>query len=149
MTFGFKKSLVNVRIRNFEPLTDNENPIERKTALREKIKEQIDLDKVKRDCEEKLFSLRIIYYLNKNTKIQGQYKKDLDNMTKIVSDVLTDYLSEQDKVNNQKTGLGLIRDDKDIHELHLIKKFVDEDSDQGLDITLYKWSDKKSWMSQI
>ena len=143
MTFGFKKSLVNVRIRDFEPLTDNDNPMERKNTLRAKIIERIDLEKVKKDCEDKLFSLRVIYYLNKNTKILGQYKKNLDNMTKIVSDVLTDYLSEQDKVSNQKTGLGLMRDDKDIHELHLVKKFVDKDSDQGLDIKLYKWSDKK------
>ncbi len=139
MMFRFKKSLVNVKIRDFEPLTDTDNTIERKTALKEKINEQINLEKVKKDCEEKLFSLRVIYYLNKNTKIQGQYKKDLDNMTKIVSDTLTDYLSEQDKVIKQKTGLGLIRDDKDIHELHLVKKFVDKDSDQGLDITLYKY----------
>jgi len=64
-------------------------------------------------------------------------------MTKIVSDVLTDYLSKQDEAFSQKTGLGLMPDDKDIHELHLVKKFVDKDSDQGLDFTLYKWSDKK------
>ena len=119
--FGFKKSLLNVKIRNFEPLTDNDKTIERKTALLEEIKKQIDVKKIKKDCEEKLFSLRIIYYLNKNTKEIGQYKKDLDNMTKIVSDTLTDYLTEQDKVRKQKTGLGLIRDDKDIHELHLVK----------------------------
>ena len=80
---------------------------------------------------------------NYNTKILGQYKKDLDNMTKIVSDVLGDYLSEQDKISNKKTGLEIIRDDKDIHELHLVKKFVYTDSDQGLDITLYKWHDKR------
>ena len=63
-------------------------------------------------------------------------------MTKIVSDVLTDYLSEQDKVSDQKIGLRLIRDDKDIHELHLVKKFVNKDTDQGLDVKLYKWSPK-------
>ena len=143
MKFGFKKCLAKARIRDFEPHTDNDNPIERKMALQAKIKEQIDLEKVKKDCEGKLFSFSVIYYLNKNTKIQGQYKKDLDNMTKIVCDVLTDYLSEQDKISNQKTGLGLMHDDEDIHELHLVKKFVDKDSDQGLDITLYKWYDKK------
>ncbi|MGI0021374.1 MAG: hypothetical protein ACRD9Q_00805, partial [Nitrososphaeraceae archaeon] len=60
-----------------------------------------------------------------------------------VSDVLADHLSQQDKDRNEKTGLGLIRDDKDIHEMHNAKKFVKEDSDQGLDITLFKWSDKK------
>ena len=144
MRFSFRKKLVNVRIRDFEPLTDNDNPMERKAALREVIIEQIDLEKAKKDCENKLFSLSVIYYLNKNTKILGQYKKDLDNMTKIVSDVLTDYLSEQDKVSDQKTGLGLIRDDKDIHELHLVKKFVNANSQQGIDITLYKWADKKN-----
>ena len=136
--FGFKKSIINVRIRNFEPLTDNNNPIDRKNALLNAIKSQINLEKAKKDCEGELFSLKVTYYLNKNSKIIGQFKKDLDNMTKIVSDVLTDYLSEQDKVIQRKTGLGLIRDDKDIHELHLFKKFVDDDSKQGFDITLYK-----------
>jgi len=139
--FGFKKKFVDVKIRGFEPLTDNDNTIDRKNALLEEIRPQIDVEKVKKDCEEKLFSLRITYYLNKNTMVEGQYEKDLDNMTKIVSDTLTDYLSEQDKVDGKKTGLGLIRDDKDIHELHLVKKFVVNDPDQGLDIKLYKWKD--------
>ncbi|MEK0329602.1 MAG: hypothetical protein QQN59_07705, partial [Nitrosopumilus sp.] len=84
------------------------------------------------------------YYLNKNTKIEGQYTKDLDNMTKILSDTLTDYLTKQDKDHDNKTGLGLMRDDEDIHELHLVKKFVDTNSQQGIDITLYKWADKKN-----
>lgn len=132
-----------MKIRDFEPLTDNDNPIERKNALLKKIKDQINLEKVKKDCEKTtLFSLKVVYYLNKNTKIEGQYKKDLDNMTKIVADVLTDHLSEQDKVRSQKTGLGLIRDDKDIHEFHLVKKHVHDNSEQGLDIILYKLSDK-------
>ena len=45
--FGFKKSLTNVRIRNFEPLTNNDNPIDRKKALLVKIRDQIDVEKVK------------------------------------------------------------------------------------------------------
>ena len=138
MMFGFKKSIINVPIPDFEPLTDNDNTIERKNALLNVIKNKINLEKAKKDCEGELFSLKVIYHLNRNSKIVGQYKKDLDNMTKIVSDVLTDYLSEQDKVPQQKTGLGLIRDDKDIHELLLFKKFVDDDSKQGYDILLYK-----------
>jgi hypothetical protein len=88
--------------------------------------------------ENKLFSLKVTYYLNNNTDNEGKYKKDLDNMTKIVSDVLADHLSQQDKDQNKKTGPGLIRDDKDIHEMHNTKKFVKKDSDQGLDIILYK-----------
>ncbi len=143
MEFGFKKPLVKVRIRDFEPLTANKNPMERKAILKDKIKEQINLEKAKKDCENKLFSLKVTYYLNNNTDIEGKYIKDLDNMTKIVSDVLADHLSKQDKDQNKKTGLGLIRDDKDIHETHNTKKFVKKDSDQGLDIALYKWRDKK------
>ena len=140
--FGFKKRLVNVNIRNFEPLTDNANTMERKNALLSKIDAQIDVEKAKKDCEGNLFSLSVIYYLNEKTTIRGQHQKDLDNMTKIVSDTLTDYLSAQDKQSNKKTGLGLMRDDQDIHELHLVKKFVDEDSEQGLDIVLYKLKEK-------
>lgn len=140
--FGFNKKIINVKIDDFEPFTDNDKTIERKKALLKKIKDKINLEKAKKDCENILFSLKVIYHLNIDTKIEGQYKKDLDNMTKIVADVLTDYLTAQDKQNNQKTGLGLIRDDKDIHELHLVKKFVKGNSKQGLDIILYKWSEK-------
>jgi len=133
---------MNVKIRKFEPLTDNDKTIDRKNALLLEIRGQINLEKVKKDCEGNLFSLTVIYYLNKNTTKQGQYQKDLDNMTKIVSDTLTDYLTAQDKQSKKKTGLGLMPDDEDIHELHLVKKFVDEDSEQGLDIALYKLKEK-------
>ena len=142
--FGFKKHILHVHIRNFEPLTDSNNTIERKKDLLEKIKKQIDLEKIKKKCEKIFFSLKVTYYLNKNTKIEGQYTKDLDNMTKILSNTLTDYLTKQDKDHDNKTGLGLMRDDEDIHELHLVKKFVDTNSQQGIDITLYKWADKKN-----
>lgn len=142
MNFRFNRPLVKIKIRNFEPLTANNDPMKRKSILKEKIKEQIDLQKVKKDCENKLFSLKITYYLNNNTDIEGKYRKDLDNMTKLVSDVLADHLSHQEKDLGEKTGLGLIRDDKDIHEMHTIKKFVKNDSEQGLDISLYKWSEK-------
>jgi len=142
MVFGFKKSIIYVEIRDFEPLTDNNNTIDRKNILLEKIRDKINLEKAIKDCQNILFSLKVVYHLNIDTKIEGQYKKDLDNMTKIVADVLTDYLTAQDRQNNQKTGLGLIHDDKDIHELHLVKKFVKCDSKQGLDIILYKHKNK-------
>ena len=140
--FGFNKRLMNPKIRDFEPLTDNDKTIERKNALLLEIKKRINLEKVKKDCEGNIFSLRVIFYLNKNTTNQGKYQKDLDNMAKIVSDTLSDYLINQDKQKDKKTGLGIIRDDKDIHELHLVKKFVDNDSKQGLDIALYKLKKK-------
>ncbi|SMH72606.1 RusA family crossover junction endodeoxyribonuclease [Candidatus Nitrosotalea okcheonensis] len=146
MEFRFKKNIVNFSIRDFEPLTDNDDTIERKITLRDRIKEQINSDKIKKirnDYKQNLFSVKVIYYLNANTLVRGKHEKDLDNMTKIVSDVLTDYLSDQDKVKQEKNGLGLMHDDVDIHELHLIKKFVKIDSDQGLDISLYKWGNKK------
>ena len=146
LDFRFKKKIINFRIPDFEPLTDNDNPIERKIALRDRLRKQIDPDKIKKirnDYERSLFSVKVVYYLNENSQVLGQHDKDLDNMTKIVSDVLTDYLSDQDKVKQEKNGLGLMHDDVDIHELHLIKKFVKVNSDQGLDISLYKWGDKK------
>lgn len=137
-----KKSLLKIRIRKFEPHTDNDHTIARKNDLLNEINKRIDLEKAKKNCNGKLISLKVIYYLNKNSKIRGQIEKDLDNMTKIVSDTITDYLTEQDCQNNQKTGLGLIHDDVDIHELHLVKRFVNTDDEQGLDIEIYKWKDK-------
>lgn len=48
MEFGFKKPLVKVKIRNFEPLTDNNNPMTRKAILKDKIKEKVNLEKAKK-----------------------------------------------------------------------------------------------------
>jgi len=138
----FKKRLLKVEIRKFEPHTDNDNTIQRKNDLLNEIRKRIDVEKAQRNCNGKLISLKVVYFLNKNSKVRGQIEKDLDNMTKIVSDTITDYLTDQNKVNKQKTGLGLIRDDVDIHELHLVKRFVNNDADQGLDIEIYKWKDK-------
>ena len=143
MVFGIRQRLLKVEIRDFEPQTDNDNPMVRKTTLLNRIKQLVDLENTKKKCENKLFSLKVIYYLNESAGNTGKYEKDLDNMTKIVSDVLTDYLSTDDKVKNNKNGLGIMPDDVDIHELHLIKKFVKSDPEQGLDIYLYKYGDKK------
>jgi hypothetical protein len=51
-------------------------------------------------------------------------------------------LVQNSGIQRVKKGLGLIHDDVDIHELHLVKDFVDTDDDQGLDIEIYKYDDK-------
>ena len=49
--FGFN-NLINVRIRDFEPLTDNNNTIERKNTLLEKIRDEINLEEAKKKMGE-------------------------------------------------------------------------------------------------
>ncbi|MGB6464083.1 MAG: hypothetical protein WBF38_07655 [Nitrosotalea sp.] len=75
--FPFRKPLVKVKIRDFEPLTASNNPMERKALLKAKIEEQINLEKAKKACENKFLSLKIIYYLNNATAIEGKYMKTL------------------------------------------------------------------------
>ncbi len=52
--FGFN-NLINVRIRDFEPLTDNNNTIERKNTLLEKIRDEINLEEAKKNVRTNCF----------------------------------------------------------------------------------------------
>jgi hypothetical protein len=71
--FDLRRRIVKISIRGFEPHTDNDDPIARKTALLNEIKKRIDVEKTAKKCEGKLISLSVVYYLNKNTRILGQY----------------------------------------------------------------------------
>lgn len=125
--FGKPILLKKTRIRQFIPLTANDNVPARKMELLERIKKEIpDLNKVQEKCKEaQFFSVDICFYLNKNPKTEGELKKDLDNMMKPLLDVLAEKFTISN--NELVDGLGLIGDDKLIHEIHCVKKLVDEE----------------------
>jgi len=63
-------------------------------------------------------------------------KKDLDNLLKPILDVL------QTSLNTQKTepGLDLIEGDESVHEIHAKKIIVDDESEEGIRITILEHS---------
>jgi len=64
--------------------------------------------------------------------VEGRANKDLDNLLKVVFDVLCEYMDE----NEKNPGLGLMKNDKMIFEVHATKKTVTMKKDEGLDIKI-------------
>jgi len=131
------ENLFNVSIKGFEPLTAGHgNEVERKQILKEKILDSINENSGNlKDCLDKKLSLRVIFHLLKNTDQSKRYEKDLDNLLKILLDVLPEHM---DNTPSKPAGLGLIRDNKDhmIFEIHCSKDFVDDVSQEGMDIEI-------------
>ncbi|OLC34278.1 MAG: hypothetical protein AUH84_05355 [Thaumarchaeota archaeon 13_1_40CM_4_38_7] len=140
--FGKHILLKKTSVRQFTPMTANDNVPARKTELLEKLKKEIpDLKKVQEKCKgAQFFSVDICFYLNKSPQASGESEKDLDNMLKPLLDVLAEKFTNSD--NKPVDGLGLIGNDKLIHEIHCVKKHVDKEN-TGFDIEISKWQDEK------
>jgi hypothetical protein len=129
------QALFRVSLKPFEPLTAADNGPERKKALLKSILEkQDDLDAIRQNCRGMKVFVDVRFSLFNNTTAQGRYQKDLDNLLKIVLDVLQEKV---DKTDNSVAGLGLIKDDLDIVRIHCSKSFVQTEDNGGIDITLY------------
>jgi len=132
----YMKNLFKVSIKGFEPLTaGHSNEVERKQILKDKILDSINQDSGNlKDCLDKQLSLSVIFHLLKNTDQSKRYEKDLDNLLKILLDVLPEHMDNTSKPE----GLGLIRDNNDymIFEIHCRKDLVDDESQEGLDIEI-------------
>lgn len=132
--------LGKLSIREFEPKTAKPGEeVKRKIELRDKIKESVpELEKIKKECRGKKFSLNIRFYLyNGNLSDTSRYIKDIDNLVKIVLDVLPKYM-DSEKTNE---GLGLMPDDRDdlIYEIHAEKKLIQNEEQEGIDIEIFDW----------
>jgi len=128
-------SLGRISIRRFEPMTAKpKKEVERKIELRNKIRgSRSNLPRIRKNCENKKISLKIIFYLSKQRiENEAKYQKDLDNLLKIALDVLPKYM---DKAKKNK-GLGIIENDVVVYEIKAKKIFVDKDSKQGIDIEI-------------
>jgi len=133
--------LKTIEIRKFNPATGGKNKKERKRKLRRKIKKAIgkDLKKVRKRCYEKPLALYVCFYLLRSTE-QGRTKKDLDNLLKIVCDVLQKNMIAQNKEVRFK-GLDLMEDDSSFFEINCVKKLVDEPAAEGLDLSISESSE--------
>lgn len=127
----------------YVPRTSNRKDPEKKEQLRDKIIEAIgtsgqDLDLLKEKClKEDYLSLDVKYRLYNDPKVEGRSRKDIDNLLKILLDVLPQRLSVQDRKGRK--GLGIISDDKDtkIFEIHCSKILVDTEREEGMDLEIY------------
>ena len=120
----------------FSPTTAGKKKIERKQKLYTVLKEKIgkDLEKIQtRSINQNLF-VNVHYYLLKSEDV-GSSKKDLDNLLKILFDVLS-----VNMVNGQKpiNGLGIMRDDSAIEKIECEKTEVISPEKVGLSLMISK-----------
>ena len=135
--------LGEIHAKPFVPLTaKSQEEVTRKIELRDFIKNNSsNLDSVVNPCRDKeKVSVDICFNLYDGVKNDTtRYDKDLDNLLKIVLDVLPDYMDN--KSVNREPGLGIIQNDKQVFEIHSYKKFVQDTSQEGIDIIISEWDD--------
>ncbi|EIJ65740.1 hypothetical protein BD31_I0829 [Candidatus Nitrosopumilus salaria BD31] len=126
-----------ISVRGFEPKTAKPGEeVARKITLRDFIlTTHENLDKLREKYRGKNLSLNVIFYLySGNIADSSRYVKDLDNLLKIVLDILPDYMDSAKK----ESGLGIIEGDRDdlIHEIHTKKEFVLDQDKEGMEIEI-------------
>ncbi len=139
-----KKKPYTIKIRCFEPLTASSDVVNRKKSLKEKIeKETKNLDEIRKFCQDKELSITVRFFLlgGKKEGVQqpeGRTKKDLDNLLKIVLDVLPEKMDSE----GDNDGLGLIKKDYDhmVYEIKSTKEIVYDEDKEGIDIVISQWT---------
>ena len=131
----WKQVLPKIEIRGFNPPTSGPNSIERKITLRDEIYSKIgqNLKKVSDCCGNKPLSIDVCFYLFHDDDL-GRSKKDLDNLLKILLDVLdTNMVNGQDPIK----GLGLVTDDSYIYKIKCEKVFVNSCEREVMDLQIF------------
>ena len=133
-------TLRKLSIRKFKPKTvrTGVETTKRKKELQEEfVKQNSHLNELQEKCQGKKLSLNVTFYLNENTPDKTSYKKDLDNMLKILMDVIKEEMDDHEK----KIGLGLVLENKDeeIFEIICHKEFVTTENDEGIDLIVSEW----------
>ena len=115
--------LGEISVKPFEPKTaKSQEEVRRKKELRDFIKENFsNLDAVINSCRDKeKVIVDVCFNLYDGIKNDTtRYDKDLDNLLKIVLDVLPDYMDN--KQEDRELGLGIIQNDKQVFEIHSYK----------------------------
>jgi len=130
--------LGKISLRKFEPLTAQAGEeVDRKIDMRDTILKKIsNLSEIQQACRNiEKFSINVKFYLWGGTKVEGRTKKDLDNLLKIVCDVLPNYMDSEKK----NEGLKIMETDNAIYEINSTKDIVPEEEDEGLDIEILEF----------
>src|SRR3972149_971827 len=130
--------LFKVEVRDYIPLTAGHgDEVNRKEKLLEKILDSMNYDSGNpKNCLDKKLSLNVCYNLYHDKKNPQRYEKDLDNLLKLLLDVLPQHMDNTP--DPKPRGLGLMRDnhDKMIFEINCSKKLVDDELNEGIDIEI-------------
>jgi len=115
-----------IELPDFTPLTASSKKVDRKIALRKLIENKFGkhLEKVKKRCKDEHLLLDVTFYVVESDK-EGRSKPDLDNLLKILLDVLSENM-----VNGQNAlpGLGIMKNDSQIYEIKCKKIPSDENN---------------------
>ena len=135
--------LGKISVKGFKPKTAKKGKeiTKRKDELYKAfVNQNKNIVELQEKCRGKELSINVTFRLNENTPDKSSYKKDLDNLLKILLDVIKEEMDDDKK----KTGLGLViknNDDK-IFEINCNKKFVTSDDDEGIDLIVSEWKRK-------
>jgi len=134
-------TLGKISVRKFKPKTVKtgiETTMRKMDLQEEFVKQNPNLSELQDKCQGKKLSLNVTFYLNENTPDKTSFKKDLDNMLKILMDVIKEEMDDEEK----KIGLGLVIKNKDeeIFEIICHKEFVSNEDDEGIDLVVSEWN---------
>jgi len=124
-----------IKVKGVIPKTSGKKKIPRKKFLKEQFELEIgeeDLKKIQTRCKKNPLSISVKFYLYYSEE-QGRSKKDLDNLLKILLDVLSvNMVNGQDPVE----GLGIVRDDSDVRQIKCEKYLVNSPEKEGIDLQI-------------
>src|SRR5438093_13138256 len=130
--------LLDLTVAPFEPLTpgNGQNTSEKKEKLANSINERISPDNIERlrhQLAGRLVGITVVFLLWKGspTITNTRPVKDLDNLLKIVFDVL----------RQGPQGLGIIEEDSYIGEVYATKQLVNREQDEGYRIIIEEHHD--------
>jgi Holliday junction resolvase RusA-like endonuclease len=128
------KIAVQTGIRNFNPETASSNKLKRKKELKKALSIEIgkQYQKILKRVRGRELFINVCFYLYQSDQM-GSSKKDLDNLLKIVLDVLS-----VNMVNGQKkmAGLGFLKDDSQVFKVYCEKIIINDPKKTGLDLKI-------------
>ena len=133
-----ERILFDLTIAPFEPLTpgNGQNTGEKKEKLANAIKERLsedDLESLRQQLAGKLVGITVVFLLWKGSPNVSNTRpvKDLDNLLKIVFDVL----------RQGSQGIGIIEEDSYIGEVYATKQLVGREEEEGYRIIIEEHHD--------
>jgi len=138
--------LGSISVTGFIPQTAKQGKemTERKEKLRKAFVEQneLELPKVIESCKNKeKLSVKVSFNLNDKAENPTSYKKDLDNLLKVLLDVLPEEMDDSTKAE----GLSIIKGNEDdrVWEIHCSKNFVHSPNEEGIVVEFYEFPKNK------
>lgn len=128
------KIALQTEIRDFNPETASSNKLKRKRLLKKALSKEIGKrhQKILKMVISRELFIDVCFYLYLSD-VSGSAKKDLDNLLKIVLDVLSvNMVNGQEK----KSGLGFLKDDSHVFRINCEKKIVNDPKKSGLDLKI-------------